>query len=926
MGYTNYIKLFKSKNEYNEFSKSNNLPWHNVSIVSESDEVFFNDIGFGLITNEEIIENSLKYFTIVNKSNNDAYLNINKESIVNQIDYYDNISSNSEYNYVDLYYKIGESEWSILNDEIKIEPYQEVFIKGECEKNTNVRCGNIKLSGDGICSVKGNIMSLVFGDNFSNKKDLSGYDYIFNNLLSNNSINLIDVSKLILPAKILSPYCYSYMFYGCDKIKRSPVLSTKTLYEGCYSHIFYGCKRLNQIIMLATNTNADKCLENWIGDISINGTIYKDNSFDITLDENNGLLDNWNSKYYEIIDYTEQYFTIENNSESILSISLKKGSSTQTLTYRQPNSDEWLSSLSVNVDIGKKIQLKGNYTISTSYGIGTFKINGGNFSVKGNIMSLVFGDNFSDKVDLTSKNYVFRNLLQNCTSLVDASDLVLPATTLANSCYYYMFYGCTSLKTAPELPATTLANNCYYYMFYGCTSLKTAPELPATTLKDNCYSGMFNGCTSLTTALELPATTLASSCYYGMFRGCTSLTTALELPATTLASSCYYGMFNGCTSLTTAPELPATTLASSCYSNMFYGCTSLKTAPELPATTLASSCYYGMFNGCTSLTTAPELPATTLKDSCYYGMFNGCTSLTSAPELPATTLAYSCYYGMFYNCTSLTSAPELPATTLANNCYYYMFNGCTSLTTALELPATTLKDSCYYGMFNGCTSLTSAPELPATTLASWCYREMFQGCTSLTTAPKLPATYLASYCYSYMFYGCSKLNKITMLASDISARNCLYYWVYGVSSSGTFGKHPSMTSLPFGNDGIPNGWAVENDYSIFNIVCPSIINSTNNDITFYYSNGLYNPSSSMIQLYPYYTINELLSFKPQCDIYIDIFNDNGYTLISNYLWDTTKTLENILSSNMGISAVLNIGISILKVITPEYDSYYYYQY
>ena len=35
-----------------------------------------------------------------------------------------------------------------------------------------------------------------------------------------------------------------------------------------------------------------------------------------------------------------------------------------------------------------------------------------------------------------------------------------------------MFYGCTSLTTAPSLPATTLANNCYMNMFYGCRSLQ----------------------------------------------------------------------------------------------------------------------------------------------------------------------------------------------------------------------------------------------------------------------------------------------------------------------------------------------------------------------------------------------------------------------------------------------------------------------
>ena len=61
----------------------------------------------------------------------------------------------------------------------------------------------------------------------------------------------------------------------------------------------------------------------------------------------------------------------------------------------------------------------------------------------------------------------------------------------------YMFQGCTGLTVAPELPATTLAQKCYYYMFYGCTSLIESPELPATTLVSECYDGMFRDCTSL---------------------------------------------------------------------------------------------------------------------------------------------------------------------------------------------------------------------------------------------------------------------------------------------------------------------------------------------------------------------------------------------------------------------------------------------
>ena len=86
-----------------------------------------------------------------------------------------------------------------------------------------------------------------------------------------------------------------------------------------------------------------------------------------------------------------------------------------------------------------------------------------------------------------------------------------------------MFGGCTALTTAPELPATTLAEKCYYRMFNGCTSLTQAPELKATTLADECYSSMFYGCTSLTTAPALKATTLAKKCYFYMFYGCSKL-------------------------------------------------------------------------------------------------------------------------------------------------------------------------------------------------------------------------------------------------------------------------------------------------------------------------------------------------------------------------------------------------------------------
>ena len=352
-----------------------------------------------------------------------------------------------------------------------------------------------------------------------------------------------------------------------------------------------------------------------------------------------------------------------------------------------------------------KIYLRANTTSWGTQGYNTFNYIRGVSKVGGNVLSLIYGSNFTgnETTFINNTNQVFRNLFDRSTTLQDAGDLILIAD-LTSYCYYRMFFGCGSLTSAPELPATTLAEYCYYGMFHNCYALPIAPALPATTLADSCYNGMFSGCTSLTTAPELPATTLANYCYQYMFARCTSLVNPPALSVATLASYCYKGMFAGCTSLVNAPTLPATTLADYCYEGMFESCTSLTTAPALPATTLADYCYSGMFMYCTSLVNPPVLSATVLAEYCYGTMFMYCTSLTTAPALPATTLAHICYGQMFNNCWSLTTAPELPATTLTQSCYFGMFESCTSLNNVTCLATDISADASTYEWLNSVSS------------------------------------------------------------------------------------------------------------------------------------------------------------------------------------------------------------------------------
>ena len=119
-----------------------------------------------------------------------------------------------------------------------------------------------------------------------------------------------------------------------------------------------------------------------------------------------------------------------------------------------------------------------------------------NHEVSGNIMYLVDpegGDSY------TMNAYEFYALFyeEDEHHLLSAENLILPATTLADHCYKWMFYQCTALTQAPALPATTLAECCYSGMFQGCTKLTAAPALPAKTLVEDCYWYMFNGCSKL---------------------------------------------------------------------------------------------------------------------------------------------------------------------------------------------------------------------------------------------------------------------------------------------------------------------------------------------------------------------------------------------------------------------------------------------
>ena len=364
-----------------------------------------------------------------------------------------------------------------------------------------------------------------------------------------------------------------YAFYNCNNLKTLNLSGWDLTSLTSHTATFYNCSSLTDVyitvestLMKLTNNLKSESFNNIPSTATIH---YNDVDY------------KWNGSAWTVVDYTD-YMTLSAlgdgeitinipaaiNSTYATSLSYSKDKATWTETLI----DDTEQTISIPVTNGENVYLKG---IAKQLGKYNSFINinaSAGINASGNIMSLLYGDDYKDKVAFQAgSEYTFNNLFSGNTHLINAKDLVLPATTAASTCYYYMFNGCTSLTTAPKLPATTLTNGCYRYMFQGCTSLTTAPELPATTLADYCYADMFNGCTSLTTAPVLPATTLTNGCYDSMFNGCTSLTTAPELPATTLTYSCYSDMFYGCSSLNNITMLATDISASGCLLTWVYG-------------------------------------------------------------------------------------------------------------------------------------------------------------------------------------------------------------------------------------------------------------------------------------------------------------------------------------------------------------------
>ena len=547
----------------------------------------------------------------------------------------------------------------------------------------------------------------------------------------------------------------------------------------------------------------------------------------------------------------------------------------------------------ISVVNGDKVAFHGNnakYYGSGSPNFKSYITSTADVYVYGNIMSLVSSDGFASLTTLTGDwnfAYLFAQPRANYGDpVVDvttikshpANDLVLPATTLTNYCYFGMFEGCKGITRAPALPATTMKNGCYAEMFRS-SGLVTAPELPCTVMDPYYYdeSGEHG----------------SIDCYMQMFQDCTSLTTAPALPATKLVHGCYQFMFKGCTSLTTAPTLPATKLADQAYNNMFEGCTSLNYVKCFATDISENWAVEDWLKGVPATGTFVKSAAMTSWPSGDSGIPAGWTvqnttaadgdmSITplTLEAVEAGTIIIKNANGLSLEYTSSVSGAHVSTDnpvsiavvageTIALQCSntakginfgissttpIYVYGNPMSLVFGSSFSGQTDLSACDYGILmalfhpamDGATLYpntlchpTKDIVLPATTLSAGCYAWMFSGCTNLTRAPELPAATLGEDCYHRMFEHCMSLTTAPVLpaahvvgqsygglfdgCTSLNYVKCLATSFDNKQDLGDWLNGVSATGVfvkggivdyPRGGSGIPTGWTVDREWGV----------------------------------------------------------------------------------------------------------------
>ena len=382
-------------------------------------------------------------------------------------------------------------------------------------------------------NLSGNVMSL-HGDVFIGL----GGGKAFNNKIfasRSNQINGVDFNiNAKFPQTELVENCYKNMFLGvagsCDIN-----LPATELKSGCYEGMFSNCfVSPNENRVLKMNLPATELVENCYKDMFAYSSGMK---IDITVgftewNDNVNATTNWMSD--RIIGGNFNFPTglvAELGPNRIpYFVNLNE---IRTLAFIAKSASTQISMAVVGTPPSVTLETSTDGENWTPFIPGTTRINLANV---GDIVYFRNGDTVNKQFassDGTAYRYFVTSQDVYCTGdvmgLLDYGYDEMPRlyeATFGNLFSYSM------ILTPPSLPATELAEHCYYYMFHYASKLILAPHLPATEMRRFCYSCMFERCGAMKKIFNLDhVAKAAQGCFTNMLYNCNSFKMSKTQPA-----------------------------------------------------------------------------------------------------------------------------------------------------------------------------------------------------------------------------------------------------------------------------------------------------------------------------------------------------------------------------------------------------------
>lgn len=257
-------ELIKKMNEINESNKNNK---------SASDKLKVLEDIMGITLDPDIDEKYYKYFTIeATQDGTKVYFRQSSYAANdNIVPLKVEVSTDDGTTWTEVTAAPAEDDvpgatLAELNngDKVLIRGRNEVYSYHSPEESYGSVIDNCIFLADSPCYVYGNIMSLVGGDDFARLRKVKEYafEYFFSSYdgeIDQSWVLSKDGENLLLPATILAPRCYAYMFKGCTNLTTTPVLPATTLVIGCYLSMFENCTGLTTAPELPATTLAEGC-------------------------------------------------------------------------------------------------------------------------------------------------------------------------------------------------------------------------------------------------------------------------------------------------------------------------------------------------------------------------------------------------------------------------------------------------------------------------------------------------------------------------------------------------------------------------------------------------------------------------------------------------------------------------------------------